>query len=118
MCGLETDMFDDENELEFPGVEDDMDLGPDLITLLDEEGEEHNFEILDSAELDGYNYMALVPVPEKPEDVLDDTGELVILRVVEDDGEEFLEAIEDEDEFNRIGAFFTERLSDTFDFED
>jgi uncharacterized protein YrzB (UPF0473 family) len=112
-------MFDDENEITLAGAEeDDMDLGPDLLTLLDEEGEEHNFEVLDSAELDGFSYMALVPVLESPEDILDDADELVILRVVEEDGEEFLEAIEDEDEFERVGAFFTERLSETYDFED
>jgi uncharacterized protein YrzB (UPF0473 family) len=117
--GLETPMFDDENDLELAEAEeDDLELGADLLTLLDEEGEEHTFEVLDSAELDGCSYMALVPVPENPEDILEDTGELVILRVVEEDGEEFLEAIEDEEEFDRIGAFFTERLSDTYDFED
>jgi uncharacterized protein YrzB (UPF0473 family) len=112
-------MFDDENDLELgETAEDDLELGPDLLTLLDEEGEEHTFEVLDSAEFEGNSYMALVPVLENPEDILDDADELVILRVVEEDGEEFLEAIEDEDEFDRIGAFFTERLSDTFDFED
>jgi uncharacterized protein YrzB (UPF0473 family) len=112
-------MFDDENDLELgETAEDDLELGPDLLTLLDEEGEEHNFEVLDSAEFEGNSYMALVPVPESPEDILDDADELVILRVVEEDGEEFLEAIEDEDEFDRVGAFFTERLSETFDFED
>ena len=99
------------------GVED-FEMGPDIMTLLDEDGAEHSFEILDSAEFEGKNYMALVPVPEQPEDVLEDTGELVILRMGEEDGEEFLEAIEDETEFDKVGAFFIDRLSDTFDFED
>ena len=96
----------------------EMDTGADILTLLDEEGAEHEFEVLDSAEFEGCNYMALVPILEEPQDLIDDIGELVILRVSEEDGEEFLETIEDEDEFNRVGDFFTARLADDFDFED
>lgn len=40
---------------------------------------------------------------------------LIILRVTEEDGETYLEPIEDDEEFNRIGAAFEERLSDLFD---
>ncbi|MDR2933619.1 MAG: DUF1292 domain-containing protein [Oscillospiraceae bacterium] len=96
----------------------EMDLGADILTLMDEEGVEHEFEVLDSAEFEGHSYMALVPVLNDAQAVLDDTGDLVILRMIEEDGEEFLEAIEDDDEFDRVGDFFTERLSDTFEFEE
>lgn len=115
---MTNDPGNDNLELTGPPDDDDQDFGADILTLLDDEGAEHNFEVLDSAEFEGHSYMALVPVPEKPEDLLEDTGELVILRMVEEDGEEYLEAIEDEDEFDKVGAFFTERLSDTFEFED
>lgn len=100
--------------------QDELELteGADLLTLEDEEGNEHQFEIADTAELDGKTYMALVPVFDKPEELLEDSGELVILQVVEDNGEEFLEAIEDEEEFTKVGDFFVERLSDQFEFED
>ncbi|MCL2056759.1 MAG: DUF1292 domain-containing protein [Oscillospiraceae bacterium] len=107
---------------QIPGIDtpgdEGMELGADIMTLMDEDGAEHSFEVLDSAEFEGSSYMALVPVPDEPEDVLDDTGDLVILRIGEEDGEEFLEAIEDEAEFDKVGAFFIERLSDSFDFED
>lgn len=95
-----------------------METGADLITLVDEDSGEHQFEMVDTAELDGKNYVALIPVYDEPADLLEDSGELVILQVIEEDGEEFLEAIEDEDEFNRIGDFFVNRLSDAFDFEE
>jgi uncharacterized protein YrzB (UPF0473 family) len=95
-----------------------MDSGVDLMTLVDEDGVEHQFEVADSAELDGKNYMALIPVFENPSEMLDDPGELVILRVMEEDGEEFLEIIEDEAEFDKVGDFFMDRLSETFDFTD
>lgn len=110
-------MSSDGNEIN-EGLELQEDIETDILTLMDEDGAEHNFELLDSAELDGNTYMALVPIPENPEELLEDPGELVILRVAEENGEEFLEAIEDEEEFDKVGAFFTERLSDEFDFQD
>ena len=98
--------------------EKEMDIGADLLTLVDEDGKEHEFELVDTAELEGVSYAALVPVFESGEDLLDDSGELLLLKVVEEDGEEFLEPIEDDEEFDRVGAFFMERLKDTFDFEE
>ena len=99
-------------------LEQDTELEADIITLVDDDGIEHEFEIVDSAEFDGGNYMALVPSFEDGQDLLDDSGELVILKVVADEGDEYLEAIENEQEFDKVSAFFMERLSDTFDFED
>lgn len=95
----------------------EMDFGADTLTLVDDEGEEHEFEVLDSAEIDGLSYLALAPVFDEPEELLEDNGELVVMKVVEEDGEEFLESIEDEDEFKKVADFFMDRLSDTFDFE-
>lgn len=100
-------------------LQDDADdMAPDLISLVDEDGVEHQFEIADTLEINGENYMALIPLPDEDEeeDLLDDSGELVVLKVAEDGEEEFLEAIEDEDEFNRISSLFMERLKDEFDF--
>lgn len=95
-----------------------MEFGPDIMTLLDDEGNEHQFEVIDSLELDDERYMALVPVFDEAEELLEDSGELVILKVVEEDGEEFLEAIETEEEFNKVSAIFMERLEDEFDIID
>ena len=92
--------------------------GADLITLVDDDGQEHEFEIIDSVEHEGTEYVALVPVFGDEEDA-EDSGELIILKVVaEEDGEEVLEAIENDEEFDRIGVVFKERLKDAFDFED
>ena len=97
--------------------EDMQNTGADLLTLVDEEGQEHEFEIIDSIEESGVEYLAMVPVVGESDDPLQDDGELVILKVVEEDGEEVLEAIEDDAEFDRVGAIFKERLKETFDFE-
>lgn len=99
-------------------MSNEMDTGADLLTLVDEEGQEHEFEVVDTAEFQGTNYVALIPMFDSPEDSLQDSGDLVILKVVEEEGEEFLEAIEDDAEFDKVGDFFMDRLKDTFDFID
>ena len=50
--------------------------------------------------------------------LLDDTGELVVLKVAADGVEEYLEAIDNEEEFNKISKMFMERLSEDYDFEE
>ena len=101
-------------------MSEEMLEGADLLTLVDEDGQEHEFEIIDSVEQpDGSEYVALVPVLEDDDPQAEDGGELIILKVArEDDGEEVLEAIEDDEEFDRIGAVFKERLKEAFDFEE
>ena len=92
---------------------EEYDYNPDLITVTDEEGTEHTFEILDRIENDAAKYAALIPVYEDAEDMLDDDGELIILRVEEEeDGETYLCPIEDDEEFDEIGAIFQQRLED------
>lgn len=101
-------------------ITSENDFETDIMTLVDDEGIEHEFEIADTLELDGENYVALIPIFKNVEDSLEDPAELVILKIVagEGEGEEFLEAIEDEDEFEKIGAIFVERLESEYEFED
>jgi len=94
-----------------------MELGPDIITLTSEDGEEFQFELLDRDEFEASEYVALVPIAgeeELPEDI---EGELVFMRLIVDGEEEFLESLDDEDEYNRVADHFTERLSEFFDIE-
>ncbi len=93
------------------------DYGPDIISGLDDDGVGHEFEVLDRIDTDDKSYVALIPYYENEADMLNDDGELIILRVAADD-EMLLEPIEDEEEFDRIGRQFEERLADTFDFSD
>ena len=93
-------------------------FNPDIVTVIDENGVEHTFEELDRIETDTAKYIALLPVYDEAEEILDDDGELIILRVSEENGETYLEPIEDDDEFNEIGKIFEERLEDLFSFDD
>ena len=96
----------------------DENYNPDIVSVVDEDVVEHTFEKLDRIETDDARYVALLPVYDEAEDILDDDGELIILKVNEEDGETYLEPIEDEDEFNEIGSIFEERLSDLFDIHE
>lgn len=92
---------------------------PNIITVTDEYGKEHEFEELDRIETeDGGHYVALLPVYDSSEEMLEDDGELIILSVNEaEDGEIYLEPIEDEEKFDEIGSIFKDRLKDIFEFD-
>ncbi len=92
-------------------------FGNNIVSVVDEEGVEHTFEELDRIETDDGRYIALLPIYNEAEEILDGDGELIILSVIEDeDGETYLEPIEDENLFNEIGQIFEERLADYFEF--
>ena len=92
--------------------------GNDLVTVVDDEGNQHQFEILDAIETDDGRYVALVPVYDNPSDLINDDGELVILTVKEENGEDLLLPIEDDDKFEEIAEIFEERLADLYEVEE
>ena len=97
----------------------DENYGPDIVSVVDEEGVEHTFEELDRIETDEGRFVALLPIYTEAEEILDGDGELIILSVIEDeDGETYLEPIEDEELFDSIGKIFEERLEDYFEFDE
>lgn len=89
--------------------------GPDLVSVIDDEGNQHQFEILDAIETDEKRYVALTPVYDSPDEALEDDGELIVLEVASEDGEDLLIPIEDDDEFGEIAAIFEERLSEYYE---
>ena len=86
-----------------------------LYTLVDEEGVEQTFEMLDTMEVDGKQYYAMIPVYDTPEEQLENDGELIVLTSEEVDGEEYLASIDDDEEYERIGNLFIDRLNKLFD---
>ncbi len=89
-------------------------FNPDLVSVIDEDGVEHIFEELDRIETDNGRYVALLPVFDEADDIIDDDGEIIILQVEDEKGETFLAPIEDEKVFNEIGQIFEDRLKDLF----
>lgn len=93
------------------------DFSADLITLVDEDGIEHNFEIMDVIEENGTEYYALSPAFDNGADLLDDSGEYYILEVVEEDGEEQLAEVVDEELRRHLSRIFEQRFEESF-YED
>jgi len=90
---------------------------PDIVTLCDDEGKEYTFEVLDAIETDTGRYLAMLPVYDDPKKMLDDSGELVIVKVEEEDGEDYYSEIEDDDEYETIADAFVDRLENFFEID-
>lgn len=99
-------------------MSENKEYNPDIINLTDDEGKEYTFEVLDAIESDDGRYLAMLPVFENPEEMLEDSGELVIVKVGEEDGEEYLFPIEDDDEYEFVADAFIERLQDMFEINE
>ena len=94
-------------------------FGNDIITLTDDDGKEYAFEILDAIETDEGRSLAMLPYFADAKERLDDSGELVLVKVITDeDGEEYFEDIADDDEYETIAEFFIQRLSEEYDINE
>ena len=89
-----------------------------LYTLEDEEGNEQEFEVLGELDYEDAVYCALIPYYEKEEDLIQDDGEFVVLKKEMIDGEEMLCTIEDDAEYEAVGALFEQQLNAMFEEED
>ena len=74
-------------------------FGSDFITIVDEDGEEFELEVLMSMEYQGSTYQAVIPAVDADEEM---DLEVSILKNVEEDGEIILCAIEDEQELETV----------------
>lgn len=83
-------------------------FGNDYVVLTDEEGNEVEFEHIDTVELSGETYMAFIPA----ELALEEEAEVVILKVIEEDGEEILASVDDEEEADRVYDIVIRRIED------
>ncbi len=83
-----------------------------ILMLTDENGEEVEFEYLDSVEYNGTEYLILMPAVE-------DSAEIVILQVqpVDEETENYL-SVSDEKVLDAVYGIFKERYKDVLTFED
>ena len=96
----------------------DNEFAPDLITLLDDEGTEHNFEILDVIEEDDRCFLALLPAFDDVEDSVDTPGEYYIFESIVEDDEEQLVEVDDDTLIDRLAEMFEERFESLYDDEE
>ena len=85
-----------------------------IYTLTDEDGNEEEFVLLGSAEIEDKIYLALIPANQ----VDNEDAEFVILRQDKDEnGEDLLVTIEDDDEFDRVADLFEDELFNEIDYD-
>lgn len=72
-----------------------------------------DFDILDEIDYEGATYFAMTPIESDEE-----AGEVFIMKLVEIDGAEMLESVEDDELFDKIYEIFKENNKDEFDFAD
>lgn len=82
-----------------------------VMTLINENGEEIEYEFIDSITYENAEYVVLLPVE-------DGDCEAVILAVEEEDDMENYVAVDDEEILTAVYEIFKERFADQLDFED
>ncbi len=88
----------------------------DIVILVGEDGEEVEFEHIDTIEMNGNEYVVLLPVEEQEDEEVD---EVVILKVDHnEDGEDSFVTVDDEEELNNVFEEFKTRMEEEYDFEE
>ena len=82
-----------------------------IIVLTDDEGNDVEFEWLDTLEMNGNTYVVVVPSEEEADEV-------VILKMEVEDDEETFVGLEDEAEIDEVFQEFKSRNKEIFDFAD
>ena len=91
---------------------------PDIISVNDEDGNEILFELLERYETDDDVYVAITEYRDDDEDIVEAGFEVIILKVVTDDnGDEYLEEIQDEMEYEQVSDILMSKVEEKFDVE-
>jgi uncharacterized protein YrzB (UPF0473 family) len=86
-----------------------------VVTLVDEDGNEHRFDLLNIVELDENRYAVMIPeeatLENGEED--DEEDEAVIFRIeTDEEGEEVLVDIEDDEEFEKVCDYLDQLMEE------
>lgn len=95
----------------------DNEFTTDLITLVDDEGTEHKFEILDIIDNEDGCFYALLPNFESPDESLDFSGTYFVFQEIEENGEKLLTEIEDDALLDRLANIFENRFEKFYEDE-
>ncbi len=84
--------------------------GNDFITIIDDEGQEFELEVLDSMDYNGESYVAFLPADMDENDP--DYGMIILRSVSDENGDELFESIDDEDQLQDVYNHFMVLLFD------
>lgn len=90
---------------------------PDLISVTDDDGNEIVFELLERYETDDDVYVAITEHHDEAEEIVEADNEVIILKVLEENGEEYLAEIEDEMEFEQVSDILMAMVEKKYDVE-
>ncbi|MDU7339188.1 MAG: DUF1292 domain-containing protein [Clostridium sp.] len=93
-------------------------FGPDVLTLVDDEGNEHEFEVLDVIDNEDGCFYALLPTFDNPQDSVESEGTYYIFEAIEQDGEQQLAEVEDEELLDKLAELFESRFDELYDEEE
>lgn len=93
-------------------------FGPDVLTLVDDEGNEHEFEVLDVIDNEDGCFYALLPTFDNPQDSVESEGTYYIFEAIEQDGVQQLAEVEDEDLLDKLAELFESRFDELYDEEE
>ncbi len=94
--------------------------GPDFLTVTDEDGNEFELELVDTLEHNGVTYHAFFPAADAGEETPKDAGGeppkeddeygLILMKTVEENGEELLSTLDTDEELEEIYQLFMDRF--------
>ncbi|MGN0531927.1 MAG: DUF1292 domain-containing protein [Eubacterium sp.] len=91
---------------------------PDIISVTDEDGNEILFELLERYETDDNVYVAITEYRDDEEEIVEADFEVIILKVVEDEnGDEYLEEIVDDMEYEQVSDILMAKVEEKYDVE-
>lgn len=80
-----------------------MEEKEEMLTLLDDDGNEHLFSIVDLLTVQDSQYAILLPL-EQGEEAAEEGEEAIIFKVIEDDDGQALLAVEDDEEWDKVAT--------------
>uniref|UniRef100_UPI004027E35D DUF1292 domain-containing protein n=1 Tax=Eubacterium sp. TaxID=142586 RepID=UPI004027E35D len=90
---------------------------PDIISVTDENGNEILFELLERYETEDNVYVAITEYRDDAEEIVEADYEVIILKVLEDNGEEYLAEIEDENEYEQVSDILMAKIEEQYEVE-
>lgn len=90
-------------------------FGSDFVTIVDDDGQEFELELLDTMDYNGKSYTAFLPADMAEDDP--DYGIIILRSQPDENGEEIYESIDDDDELQDVYEHFMVLLFDDEDEE-
>lgn len=78
--------------------------GNDFVTIIDDDGNEFELELLDTIDYNGESFSAFLPTDMDEDDP--DYGLIILRIVVDENGDELFESIDDDDKLQEVYEMF------------